>query len=367
MATAKKSRILFVLEYYYPHIGGVEFLFQYLAEHLVRQGYDVGVVTARVNNTKAYEVINGVHVHRAWVPKRGARYFFTFFGIFWVLPVALKYNVIHTTTYNAAVPGSLTGLLLRKKVLLTVHEVWVKLWPQLPGIGSRTASVFRLFEKAILGMPYNQYFSVSHATEKALLDYKPSLKSRSHVVYNGINYENLPTHLSPSEIKPAADGSQTILYFGRPGISKGVENLIAACNACTNKNLKFRLVVSKDEDARYNHIASLIKNPAITIEPSLPRAELFKAIQKADYVIIPSLSEGFGFAALEASIYGQRLICSNQAALPEVVSGKVAFYNPWKIEELTQLLNTLSPADFTTIPVKKFPIAETAEAYQAFY
>lgn len=360
----KHPKVLFVVEYYYPHIGGVELLFQSIAENLAQKGYQVGVVTMRVNQTKAKEVINGVNVYRTWVPKRASRYFFTFFGLFSVLPIAWKYDIIHTTTYNAAVPGSIAGLLLRKKVILTVHEVWVNFWSKLPGIGNLTKSVLCLFEKVILGMPYAKFVSVSKATQKSLLEYRPSLKSKSVVIYNGIDYASLP----PKQQKDKSTHQRkTLLYFGRPGISKGVEKLIEAANNCTNPNLKFRLVVSKDEDARYNLISGLITNPAISIEPSLKRDKLFQAMQDADYAIIPSLNEGFGFAALEASIYSKKLISSNQGALPEVVFGNVLFYSPWNHADLTNIFNTLEKQKFQTIPEKKFPIAKTAEAYTKLY
>jgi hypothetical protein len=39
-------KILFVLEYYSPHIGGMETLFQNLCEGLVKRGYKVAVVTS---------------------------------------------------------------------------------------------------------------------------------------------------------------------------------------------------------------------------------------------------------------------------------------------------------------------------------
>ena len=360
----KKPKVLFVVEYYFPHIGGVEFLFQSVAEYLVEQGYEVGVVTARVNGGAARENLNGVKIYRTWVPKRGARYFFTFFGLFWVLPIARKYDIIHTTTYNAAVPGSLAGLLLRKKVILTVHEVWIRLWHKLPGASPKMLAVLKTFEQAILSLPYAHFVCVSHATEKELLAYKPKLKGKTTTIYNGIDYKSLPV---VTKSTPKESSQKTVLYFGRPGISKGVENLIAACNECTNKNLHFRLIVSKDEDMRYNFLKGLITNENIVMEPSLPRQQLFQAMSDADYVIIPSLSEGFGFAALEASIYSRKLISSDQGSLPEVVFGNAELYDPWDPKVLTKLLNTIDTLPFKHIPEKKFPIQETAEAYAKLY
>jgi multimeric flavodoxin WrbA len=45
-------KILFVLEHYYPHTGGVEILFKNLCEGLVKKGHEVEVITTRLANTK---------------------------------------------------------------------------------------------------------------------------------------------------------------------------------------------------------------------------------------------------------------------------------------------------------------------------
>lgn len=44
--------------------------------------------------------------------------------------------------------------------------------------------------------------------------------------------------------------------------------------------------------------------------------------------MVPSLVEGFGFAAAETCALGKEIIVTNAAALPEVVSGKVRFVEP---------------------------------------
>ena len=58
-------KILFVLEYYEPHIGGVETLFKSLAHQLVQKGHEITVVTNRYDaKLSAHEVIDGVEVYR---------------------------------------------------------------------------------------------------------------------------------------------------------------------------------------------------------------------------------------------------------------------------------------------------------------
>ena len=42
----------------------------------------------------------------------------------------------------------------------------------------------------------------------------------------------------------------------------------------------------------------------------------------ADCVVIPSLSEGFGYTCVEACSLGKKVVASNTTSLPEVISGK---------------------------------------------
>ena len=119
-------KILFVLENYWPHVGGVERVFKNLCEGLVEKGYKVGVVTHRLKGTKRFETVKGVKIYR--ISCFDNRYLFTFFSFFKVLKLAKVADVIHTTTYNGAPPAWLAAKWLKKPVVITVHEVLGDFW-----------------------------------------------------------------------------------------------------------------------------------------------------------------------------------------------------------------------------------------------
>ena len=85
-------KILFVLENYLPHIGGVEIVFKNLSEGLVSRGHNVSIVTHRLKGTKRFEIIKGVKIHR--INCFHSRYWFTFLSIPLVLKLARKSEVI---------------------------------------------------------------------------------------------------------------------------------------------------------------------------------------------------------------------------------------------------------------------------------
>ncbi|MBD3312055.1 glycosyltransferase, partial [archaeon] len=62
-------RITQFCQLYPPAVyGGGEFLFFNYARELVRLGHEVNVVTQRLTGTPAFEVIDGVRVHRVGRP-----------------------------------------------------------------------------------------------------------------------------------------------------------------------------------------------------------------------------------------------------------------------------------------------------------
>ena len=60
----------------------------------------------------------------------------------------------------------------------------------------------------------------------------------------------------------------------------------------------------------------------------MSRSELQSYIAASDCIVVPSLSESFGFAAAEACAMGKPIVASNVASLPEVVSARFILIEP---------------------------------------
>ena len=53
-----------------------------------------------------------------------------------------------------------------------------------------------------------------------------------------------------------------------------------------------------------------------------------RLLEKADALVLPSLSEGFGLPVLEAFSAGTPVLCSNTTALPEVAGDAALYFDP---------------------------------------
>ena len=368
-------RILLVTEYYPPHVGGVEVVFNNLARELVKRGHDCHVVTCRVPHSKKYEECEGVKIHRISVPRNKDRYWFGLLAIPTTLKLASRVDLIHTTTFTAAIPAWLVSKVLRKRCVITVHEVWSGLWSELAGMNCVSARFHRFLEKAIISLCFDKYVCVSRYTRNCLrlLGIKDE---KLGVIYNGIDHELF----NPAK----ADGKGTraklgvgnnfiYMYYGRAGISKGLEYLIEAVPIIAGDipDSRLLLILGDEPKDRRRHIIEMIgrlriDNQVILLRP-VPKGELPSYIAASDCVVVPSLSEGFGFMAAEACAMERPIVSTDVASLPEVVSGKYVLVNPRSPNEIAGAISKVYHGDVETSPKKTFTWNECADSYLKVY
>ncbi len=381
--------ILFVIENYLPHIGGVESVFRNLAEGLVKQGHTTTIITHRIKGTAAEETMNGVRVKR--VSCLGSRYLFTFFSIPAAIAAAKNADIVHTTTFNGFFPAWVAAKLNRKPLVATIHEVWLGKWNEYTDFGWLKSLLHDWTERLIYLLPsVDKYVAVSNSTRQQLLRIG---KKNAVTIYNGVDYAHFnPRKHNGTSVrkKYSLQKSYVVLVYGRPGPSKGIEYAIAAMKEITQMvpTAKMVLMLSRDKQyrAKYSQLLRLIKKlqleGKITSIPPVPHRELPDYIMAADCVVVPSLSEGFGYTAAEAAAMGKPIVASNTTSLPEVVSGKHILVQPKNSHEIAQAVASMfhgkyksAAADCTfriaelchKIPLRKFTVEENVRSYIAAY
>jgi len=351
--------VLFILEHYAPYIGGVEKLFKKLSEKLADEGHGVRVITTKFSSDlESTEIVDGVEIIR--IPLKN-RYLFTFFGFFFCLKYSRGFDFIHTTSYNAALPAYLVAMYRRIPSIITFHEVWGRLWFSLPYLGSVERCLFFLYEQFVIRLPFDFFIGVSSFTEKSLLEYKRPNDVR--MVYNGLEY--LPCKKVPQ--------TREFLFFGRLGVSKGIDLLLGAADILVKDGIDFSLtmVVPKVPEWFYRKISDQIASSAfadrITMKHNLSDQELKSEILRIGTVIIPSYSEGFCFAAAEVCALGAKIIHSGKGALAEVVSGKHIKMKHHSAKGLAEAMEQALSNNWEETPLKYFHLRDTVQNYMALY
>ncbi len=359
-------KILYVIEYYYPHIGGAETLFKTLAEGMAERGHIVTVLTNHIDNSKREEILNGVKIKRLKFPKP-KRFFFTFFSFPFILSYGKRADIIHSSTYGGVFSSSLSSLILKKLSILSVHEIWLEKWKNVSLISSFQKYTGAFQEWILLNLPFGLKVTESQYTLDRL---NKIIRGKGIKIPAGISVpENLKWNKKRGEIFK-------FLYFGRPGHWRGVDILIYAfCEVIKIiKNLKLILVLSEEPKREFEEIKILIEklklSNFIEIKKPFERDELFRFLMEVDAVVIPSISEGFGLSAAEACALSVPVISSKAGSLPEVVSGKCLFFEPGNTIDLKEKMISAYNDKWEFIERKDFSkesfISKWEEIYMRF-
>lgn len=236
---------------------------------------------------------------------------------------------------------------------------------------------FKTFESLIFLFPFDWYLCVSNYTKNSIRLAFGLADEKLRTVYNGIDYtlwnpENFTTY---DEVRKTLGGDDHFLglFFGRPGISKGLEYYVRAIPGIISQIPNFRavLIISESANNPATHIRKLVTElgiaPYVTFIWSVPYKELGNYILASDFVVVPSLVEGFGFAAAETCALGKEIIVTSTAALPEVVSGKVRFVEPSSPYDIVQAVVDIRAWKYESIAKKEFLWSENVEKTLAIY
>ncbi len=309
-------RVLFVLDYFPPHVGGAETLFDNMTKELSRVGVDVTILTQRLPGTKAFEISHNRRIHRVYSPVRHA---FAVAAAKKCIQLANNSDVVHAATLGGLAAVALVERFIKKPVVATIFEVWGGLFLKLQ---NPPMSLVNYAVESVSLDRYKKRFcvAISRATKKALVK-KGFDEKKVFVIYPGVD-----TNLFNRSAKPPLRNKKpTVLFFGRPGVAKGVNYLIEAMRMVktTLPDTQLVLLLSKKPAGEHKKAVSLVKKLNLSgsvefLEPR-PIGQLPGIIKSADVCVVPSVSEGFGFSAAEAVACGTPVVASDAGSLPEIV------------------------------------------------
>lgn len=175
--------------------------------------------------------------------------------------------------------------------------------------------------------------AVSNYTRNILIDRYGVASEKIEVVHNGV----IQGFRSKSENTRIRTGDKVVLFLGRITMQKGPEYFIAAARKVLDviDNVKFVMAGSGDMMRRMiDMAASAGIGQRVLFTGFLSGDELRKAYSMADLYVMPSVSEPFGIAPLEAINHDVPVLISKQSGVSEVLRHalKVDF---WDIDEMT--------------------------------
>ncbi len=155
--------------------------------------------------------------------------------------------------------------------------------------------------------------------------------SKVDVVYNGVD-------LDPKDygIQPIHTRDKIVLYFGRITLQKGPEYFMRAAKRVLEvmEDVKFVVAGSGDQAARMIEMAAQLGiGHKVLFTGFLRGKDIARVFSLADLYVMPSVSEPFGIAPLEAISHNVPVLISKSSGVSEVLMHalKVDF---WDIEDM---------------------------------
>jgi glycosyltransferase involved in cell wall biosynthesis len=360
-------KILLVTEFFPPHVGGVEVEFWEFSRRLVRYGDSVTVVTSASAAAPGHQRIEGVDVYRyPWKAILNK-------------PIGEKadirrhtcgVNVVMTSTFSTALPTLAVARSARIPCVLSLQELAHKRYAKLFG-NVVLGSLLKWYEKRVVTAPFDAWHAISESTRRdAIVVGAPA--DRIHTILLGVDDSEWNPGIPSIDLASFfgfTDRNRVFLFFGRAGVSKGLDVLIEAIRLVSPslpRDIGFGFILG-DHPRRARQLAleqlsRLGLDDIVHIRPSVDRQVLPAHVKGATCVVIPSRWEGFGFSAAETCQLGVPVIASDAGSLPEVISGKHLFFQSENSRDLADKILHAAGGLFDEIPYKPFTWSQSTAA-----
>lgn len=235
------------------------------------------------------------------------------------------FDVIHAHDWLTYPAGVMLSRVSGKPLLAHVHST------EFDRAGNNVNQ--RVYDIERLGMhAADRVLAVSQLT-KSICERRYGVPAdKIDVVYNGIERENQ----QPAQGSDIQSGDKIVLFLGRITMQKGPEYFIAAAKRVLEKvkDVKFVIAGSGDMALRMVELAANMGiGHKVVFTGFLRGKDVERIYSMADCYVMPSVSEPFGLAALEAISHDVPVIVSKTSGVAEVLTHvlKVDF---WDIDEM---------------------------------
>ena len=329
------------------------------AKELVKNGFEVHVVTQHNPGIPYEEIMEGVNVHRfKWLePKefkalvhfkgfidnlRLITYLFSlFFNLIWIVR-KFDVDIIHT---HSVIPTGLIGVIIskiiRKPVFITVHGMDVTNFENNP--------IYERFISFSL-KNCNKVIAVSEYLANIIISFGPN-QDNIIILRNAVDQKRFRPYRNKKLCKQYKinDENIVILFVGYLDEFKGIFELVDAFFeiSTNNKNLKLMVIgTGPKEDQLKMKVMNLGLEKSVIFTREIPPSEIHEYYQSADIFVLPSYTDAGGppLVFIEAMACGLPVIGTDVGGIPEgIENGINGFIIPAKnVDELAKKLNILS-------------------------
>lgn len=306
-------KVVQVVAYYPPHLGGMENAVKEISENSAKRGHQVKVFTSDIGcknvklkstkNLKIYRLLGWEFGHFPILP-----------SLFFKLIKIPKDSIIHVHIAPAFVP-EIVFLVSKLRGIPYVAHIHLDVRPS-----TKMGFLLPFYKKVFLQKILNYSSKIIVPTKDYidLVSKKYSIsKNKIYIVPYGIDLKKFKS-LSGKSHDPIR-----LLFVGRLEIQKNVPLLIRSFKKITEKNVRnIELHIVGDGEEK-SKIINLIKEEKlekkVILHGALRGKRLYKIFSNSDIFILTSRYESFGIVLIEAMVSGLPIVASNIPAVRNVV------------------------------------------------
>ncbi len=307
----------------HPEGGGSELYVERMAQHLVRDGWDVTICSAAHPDAPADEIRDGVRMRR-----RGGRLSVYLHGLRYLVSREGRRTDVVVDVQNG-VPF-FSPLVRRRGIVNLVHHVHREQWQIIfPGA---TGRIGWWIESRLSPWLYRRhsYITVSDASRQELVALGIDA-DRISIVHNGLDLPRVVPQ-APRSIAP------TVCVLGRLVPHKQVEHALEAAVAARAIVPDLRVEIVGEgwwHSTLADRVAELGLADAVTFHGHVTDAERDAILDRSWLLLAPSVKEGWGIAIMEAAAHGVPAIAYRSAGgvCESILDGETG----WLVDDSAEL------------------------------
>ncbi|MGH0508186.1 glycosyltransferase family 4 protein [Bacillus paranthracis] len=231
-------------------------------------------------------------------------------------------------------------LFYKGKLLVTVHDVF-----HLRKDINNNSLVKQIYAKALFNFvskKADKIITVSDFTKNEYLSYvNEGDRDKVNVIYNGVD---TTWYLNKQKVE-----TKYMVYVGNVKPHKNLLRLIKAFKSIKDE-IPHNLIIIGKRDGFITPDNTVLGEAEeipdrIHFTGYLEDNELREVVASADFLVYPSLYEGFGLPPLEAMACGCPVLASKAASIPEVCKDYVEYVDPYDINDIANGILNLANND----------------------
>ncbi|MDS7872444.1 glycosyltransferase family 4 protein [Klebsiella pasteurii] len=245
--------------------------------------------------------------------------------------IKLTFFLLKNSNYFYS-PGYNSPFFFLKRCVITIHDL------NHIDLSYNSSFLKKIYYKVVLKRACKYcslIFTVSDFSKKRIVEWSGVRPEKIIVVGNGVSEE------FSQSCKPHSPGYKYIFIVGNRKEHKNEERaMLAFIHAQIDKDVK--LVFSGDPSTKLIELAKIHNAESrIIFSGRLSNNKLAEYYKGAEFLLFPSLYEGFGLPVIESMACGTPVITSNTTSLGEVSGDAAYLIDPYDQSQITQAIEEL--------------------------